>query len=97
MDSKNFSTPLSLSSIQVTDAFWKKEMELVRTEVIPYQWEALNDRVPDAEAWLCIWYAVIQGLPLVRDYLGTDEFHFFFPEGICNLDIAKGERCAEIF
>ena len=34
--------------MQVTDAFWLRAMELVRTEVIPYQWEALNDRVPGA-------------------------------------------------
>lgn len=37
--------PLDLKQIQVTDAFWHREQELVRTEVIPYQWEALNDRV----------------------------------------------------
>ena len=40
MDQKNFSKPLSLAKVQVTDAFWKKEMELVRTEVIPYLWNA---------------------------------------------------------
>ena len=42
------STPLELKSLKITDSFWKKEMELVRKEVIPYQWEALNDRVKDA-------------------------------------------------
>ena len=42
------STPLDLKSLKITDSFWKKEMELVRKEVIPYQWEALNDRVKDA-------------------------------------------------
>ena len=45
MDSKNFSTPVSVTNVQVTDDFWKREMELVRTQVIPYQWEVLNDRV----------------------------------------------------
>lgn len=40
MDSKKFSDPLSLRDIKVTDNFWKNEMELVRTEVIPYQWDA---------------------------------------------------------
>ena len=40
--------PLSLSAARITDAFWTREMELVREAVIPYQWEALNDRVPDA-------------------------------------------------
>ena len=49
MDQKEFSRPLSLRQVQVTDAFWKNEMELVRKEVIPYQWEALNDRIPDAD------------------------------------------------
>ena len=48
MNQKKYSTPLSLRDIQVTDDFWKNEMELVRTEVIPYQWEALNDRVEGA-------------------------------------------------
>lgn len=54
MDQKNFSKPLSLAKVQVTDAFWKKEMELVRTEVIPYQWNALNDNVPGAAPSFCM-------------------------------------------
>jgi len=41
--------PLELNQVRITDAFWKEEQELVRREVIPYQWEALNDRVPGAE------------------------------------------------
>lgn len=40
MDKQKFSSPLSLRDVQIKDAFWKKEMELVRTEVIPYQWAA---------------------------------------------------------
>ena len=42
------SEPISLRAVRVTDPFWLREMELVRREVIPYQWEALNDRVPGA-------------------------------------------------
>ena len=49
MDQKEYSSPLSLRKVQVTDDFWKNEMELVRKEVIPYQWDALNDRIPDAD------------------------------------------------
>ena len=48
MDSTKFSKPISLKRIQLDDGFWKPEMELVRKEVIPYQWETLNDRVPEA-------------------------------------------------
>lgn len=54
MDKNSFSTPLSLRDIQVTDAFWKNEMELVRTEVIPYQWAALNDKVEGAAPSYCM-------------------------------------------
>ena len=39
---------LDLKNVRITDEFWQTEQELVRTEVIPYQWEALNDRVPGA-------------------------------------------------
>ncbi len=54
MNTKRFSDPLSLQQIKVTDNFWKKEMELVRTEVIPYQWDALNDNVPGAAPSFCM-------------------------------------------
>lgn len=49
-----FSAPLSLRDIRITDSFWKNEMELVRKEVIPYQWEALNDRVEGAAPSFCM-------------------------------------------
>lgn len=54
MDSKNFSSPLDLKQVRVTDEFWGREQELVRTEVIPYQWDALNDRIPDAAPSYCM-------------------------------------------
>lgn len=47
-------TPLSLRNVTVTDDFWKQKMELVRTEVIPYQWNALNDRIPEAAPSFCM-------------------------------------------
>lgn len=33
----------------IADPFWSSYERLVRDTVIPYQWETLNDRVPDAE------------------------------------------------
>ena len=39
---------ISLKQIKITDSFWAGEQELVRSEVIPYQWQALNDCVPGA-------------------------------------------------
>lgn len=46
---REVSRPVDLRKVKVTDEFWKNEMELVRKEVIPYQWEAINDRVEGAE------------------------------------------------
>ena len=39
----------SVANFQVGDGFWKRFVELVKDDVIPYQWEILNDRVPGAE------------------------------------------------
>lgn len=54
MNSREISIPLDLKQIRVTDAFWHREQELVRTQVIPYQWEALNDRVEGAAPSYCM-------------------------------------------
>ncbi|MDD9271291.1 glycoside hydrolase family 127 protein [Paenibacillus sp. GCM10023248] len=40
---------LPLNQITINDDFWNRYVSLVRDTVIPYQWEALNDRVPGAE------------------------------------------------
>lgn len=38
-----------LSQIKITGGFWKEYQELIFQEVIPYQWEILNDRIEGAE------------------------------------------------
>lgn len=43
-----FSTEPDTSKVRVTDSFWKNRMEIVRTKVLPYEWEALNDRIEGA-------------------------------------------------
>lgn len=37
------------TKVAIQDTFWKEYSELVRQTVIPYQWEALNDRIEGAE------------------------------------------------
>lgn len=54
MKQENYSSPLDLKQVRITDEFWGREQELVRREVIPYQWEALNDRVPGAAPSFCM-------------------------------------------
>lgn len=34
---------------QIQDPFWSEYIRLVREVMVPYQWEALNDRIPGAE------------------------------------------------
>lgn len=45
---------LPLNKVKVDDFFWNKYIRLVTDQIIPYQWEALNDRVEDAEPSHCI-------------------------------------------
>lgn len=40
---------LDLQRIRLTSPFWSRYQALVREVVVPYQWEALNDRIQDAE------------------------------------------------
>ena len=54
MNTGDFSQEIDLKQIQITDPFWKQEMETVRTEVIPYQWDTLNDRVEGAAPSFCM-------------------------------------------
>lgn len=43
-----------LSVVQLSDSFWESVQTLIRTVVLPYQWEVLNDRVDGAELSHCI-------------------------------------------
>ena len=54
MENEKYSVPLDLKNVNITDGFWGREQELVRREVIPYQWDALNDEVPDAAPSYCM-------------------------------------------
>ena len=46
--------PLDIKNVTITDSFWSGKRALVRKEVIPYQWEILNDRIPEAQASYCM-------------------------------------------
>ncbi|CAM4006418.1 glycoside hydrolase family 127 protein [Paenibacillus alkaliterrae] len=47
--SKDKAKPVSLKQVQIQDDFWNYYINLVRDVVVPYQWEAINDRVEGAE------------------------------------------------
>ena len=54
MNQSVFTHPLPLKSVRIADGFWGDFQRRVLDKVIPYQWEALNDRVPDADRSGCI-------------------------------------------
>lgn len=54
MENEKINYPINLTAFTVEDSFWSREIELVRKEVIPYQWLALNDQVPGAEPSFCM-------------------------------------------
>lgn len=54
MNVKEYNQPVSLRNFKVGDIFWKEKMELVRKEVIPYQWDILNDKIKDAAKSFCM-------------------------------------------
>lgn len=45
---------VSLRNIKIDDEFWNRYIGLVREKMLPYQWEVLNDRIPDASPSHCI-------------------------------------------
>ena len=49
-----YSRPIDLKQTEVRDSFWTPRQELVRTEVLPYQWNALNDNVEGAAPSYCM-------------------------------------------
>ena len=50
----NYAKPVLNKNVEITDGFWKEKIELIRREVIPYQWNALNDKIEGAEPSACI-------------------------------------------
>lgn len=45
---------VDLTKIKINDAFWSKHVKLVKDTIIPYQWDAMNDRIADAEPSRCL-------------------------------------------
>ena len=54
MDSRDFSIHSDIKNVKIYDDFWNSITELVRKEVIPYQYLALSDKIDGAEKSYCI-------------------------------------------
>lgn len=54
MNKNNYTHTLTISDVKVKDEFWSNQIRLIRENVIPYQWDALNDRIPEAAKSFCM-------------------------------------------
>ena len=54
MKNNQHTTPVGQKSVQLDDPFWASYQTLVLDSVIPYEWEALNDRVDGAVKSYCM-------------------------------------------
>ena len=48
-ENKPIISPAFLKNVKTNEGFWGKRWKLIKEKVIPYQWLALNDLIPDAE------------------------------------------------
>lgn len=71
---------LKKAECRITDPFWDRYIGLVKTAVIPYQWEILNDRIPDSEP-----SHAIRNFKIAA---GLEEGHFY-GEVFQDSDVAK--------
>lgn len=51
---KNANSSIPLSKISISDLFWDKYLKLIKEEIIPYQWNILNDQAEGVETSHCI-------------------------------------------
>ena len=54
MEKKQFTVPVPIRNVQVHDSFFSNLMKVTVEKLLPYQWKALNDEIPDAEPSYCI-------------------------------------------
>ena len=54
MNTENRSRSVDLKDVRISGGFWEQKTELVRTQVLPYQWKAIHDEIPGAEPSCCI-------------------------------------------
>ena len=38
-----------LKNVKIDSPFWKKYTDIAKDKIIPYQWQAINDQIPDTE------------------------------------------------
>ncbi|QHQ60991.1 glycoside hydrolase family 127 protein [Anaerocolumna sedimenticola] len=79
---------LSMKEMNMKDKFFSEYMQLIRNHVIPYQWEALNDRIEGAEPSYCmqnfkVASGKIQGKFMGMVFQDSDAYKWLEAVGYC--------------
>ena len=54
MEKRKYAVPVPIGDVTVRNSFFSNLMDITVNKLLPYQWDALNDRIPDAEPSFCI-------------------------------------------
>jgi len=54
MDQRKLTTPVAIPNVTVHDSFFSNLMKITVEKLLPYQWKALNDEIPDAAPSYCM-------------------------------------------
>ena len=54
MNSEHETIPIMNTRVTITDSLFSTYVDTVARQLVPYQWDALNDRLPDTEPSHCI-------------------------------------------
>ena len=78
---------IDLKEIRIRDFFWDRYVRLVRDVIIPYQWDAMNDRIPDAEPSHCL-----ENFKLASQSLLADAAQFKAGKSLLTQLLTEGTR-----
>lgn len=62
---------IPLKQSKINDPYWNRYINLVRSDIIPYQWRILNDEVEDVETSHCIYNFKIAAGKMEGEYYGA--------------------------
>lgn len=62
---------IPLKQSKINDPYWNRYINLVRSDIIPYQWRILNDEVEDVETSHCIYNFKIAAGQMEGEYYGA--------------------------
>lgn len=91
---------IKITNIEITDSLFGNYVDLVAKKIVPYQWDALNDRIPDAEKSHCVENFRVaagekNGTHMGAIFQDTDLYKWLEAVAYC-IEYGKGDEFIEI-